>query len=79
MMIHVIIPVYNMELFLEECVQSVLEQPCKDIDIVLVDDGSTDCSGRICDKIVSNNERVTVIHQKTRDYQRQEMQELSIY
>lgn len=66
MMIHVIIPVYNMELFLEECVQSVLEQPCKDIDIVLVDDGSTDCSGRICDKIVSNNERVTVIHQKNK-------------
>lgn len=64
LMIHVIIPVYNMETFLEECVQSVLEQPSKDIDIVLIDDGSTDSSGKICDSLASDNERVSVIHQK---------------
>ena len=41
-LIHVVIPVYNAKRFLRETVRSVLEQPCKDIEIILVDDGSTD-------------------------------------
>ena len=62
--INVIIPVYNAEKYLEETVNSVLSQPYKDIEIVLVNDGSTDSSPEICDKIAENEKRVTVIHQK---------------
>lgn len=61
--IHVIIPVYNAKRFLREAVDSVLNQPYKDIDIVLVNDGSTDGSDVLCDEIASNEERVSVIHQ----------------
>lgn len=64
--IYVVIPVYNVEEYLRECVDSVLRQPYKDIDIVLVDDGSEDNSGKICDEIVQNDTRVSVIHQKNK-------------
>lgn len=63
-MIHVVIPVYNAEKYLQEAVDSVLNQPFKGIDIVLVDDGSTDGSLALCDTIAAKEERVTVIHQK---------------
>lgn len=62
--IHVIIPVYNAKRFLREAVDSVLNQPYKDIDIVLVNDGSTDGSDVLCDEIAANEERVSVIHQE---------------
>lgn len=62
--IHVIIPCYNVEAYLEQAVESVLNQPSKDIDIVLVDDGSTDGSGAICDQLSARYERVTVIHKE---------------
>ena len=61
--IHVIIPVYNAKKFLREAVDSVLNQPYKGIDIVLVNDGSTDGSAELCDEIAANEERVSVIHQ----------------
>lgn len=63
-MLHVVIPVYNAERFLQEAVDSVLNQPFKGIDIVLVNDGSTDSSPTLCDAIAAKEERVTVIHQK---------------
>lgn len=63
-MIHVVIPVYNAVKFLQEAVDSVLNQPFKGIDIVLVDDGSTDGSPALCDSIAAKEERVHVIHQK---------------
>lgn len=53
--IHVVIPVYNAVSYLVETVKSVLNQPYKDIDIVLVDDGSNDGSSELCD-IISNIE-----------------------
>lgn len=62
--IHVVIPVYNAKCFLRETVTSVLSQPSKDIDIVLINDGSTDGSAELCDELASCEERVTVIHQK---------------
>lgn len=62
--LHVVIPVYNAKQFLQETVASVLDQPYKGIDIVLVDDGSTDGSTFLCDQIAQKEERVTVIHQK---------------
>lgn len=62
-LISVIIPVYNVEKYVERCVTSVLNQTYKNIEIILVDDGSTDESGKICDRLASENENVSVIHQ----------------
>lgn len=62
-LISVIIPVYNVEKYLEECVESVLTQTYKNIEIILVDDGSTDSSGKICDSYALQNSNVQVIHQ----------------
>ena len=61
--IHVVIPVYNAKKYLQQAVDSVLDQPYKGIDIVLVDDGSTDGSAELCDEIAQREERVNVIHQ----------------
>lgn len=61
--IHVIIPVYNAKKFLRQAVDSVLNQPYKGIDIVLVNDGSTDGSAELCDEIATRENRVSVIHQ----------------
>ena len=60
--INVVIPVYNAEQYLLDTVRSVLEQPEKDIEIILVDDGSIDASGKICDEIAQTEERVSVVH-----------------
>lgn len=62
-LISVIIPVYNVEAYLRECVESVLKQTYQNFEIILVDDGSTDSSGVICDEYVDKDERVSVIHQ----------------
>lgn len=63
-MISVIIPIYNSEKYLEQCIESVLRQTYKDIEVILVDDGSTDSSGLICDNFALNDSRIRVIHQK---------------
>lgn len=63
-LISVIIPVYNVESYLRECIDSVLCQTYKNFEIILVNDGSTDSSGEICDEYVDKDERVTVIHKK---------------
>ena len=62
--IHVVIPVYNVREYLQQAVNSVLNQPYKGIDIILVDDGSTDGSAELCDRIAAQKSRVEVIHQK---------------
>lgn len=63
----VIIPVYNVEPYLEECVDSVLHQTYKDFEILLIDDGSTDKSGVICDTYAgSYPECIRVFHQGNR-------------
>ncbi|MBR2867773.1 MAG: glycosyltransferase family 2 protein [Clostridia bacterium] len=63
-MISVIIPVYNVENYLAQCVESVLNQSYDNFEIILVDDGSTDSSGRMCDCFAQNDIRISVIHQK---------------
>ena len=63
-MISVIIPVYNVEKYLEKCINSVLSQTYRDLEIILVDDESTDKSGEICDKYKSIDNRIKVIHKK---------------
>lgn len=61
-MISVIVPVYNTARFLPECVDSILGQTYGDLELILVDDGSTDSSGGICDKYARTDDRVCVIH-----------------
>lgn len=64
--VSVIIPVYNTENYLKECIDSVLKQSYTDLQIILIDDGSTDDSGRICDEYAKIDDRIFVIHQKNR-------------
>lgn len=63
-MISVIVPVYNKEVYLRECVDSILAQTYKSIEVILVDDESTDGSEAVCDEYAQRQERVRVIHQK---------------
>lgn len=62
-MISVIIPVYNAESALRICVDSVLRQSYQSFEIILIDDGSEDLSGRICDDYSEKDDRITIIHQ----------------
>lgn len=61
-MLSVIIPVYNVERFLEDCIISVLNQDYSDIEILLIDDGSTDSSGSICNQFQKKDSRIHVYH-----------------
>lgn len=63
MKISVIIPVYNVELYLSQCLNSVISQKYEDLEIILIDDGSTDSSGHICDEYANKDQRIIVIHQ----------------
>lgn len=64
----VIIPVYNVEKYLEQCVESVLKQDYAFFELILVDDGSTDESGNICDQYERVDKRVRVIHQRNQGH-----------
>ena len=63
-LVSIVIPVYNVEKYVEECVKSVLKQTYKDIEIILVVDGATDSSGEICDNLKKQDNRIVVIHKK---------------
>ena len=63
-LISVIVPVYNVEHFLRYCVDSIIEQTYKNIEIILIDDGSTDASGTICDEYEKKDFRIKVIHKE---------------
>jgi len=62
--ISVIIPVYNVEKYLEKCILSVMNQSFRDLEIILVDDGSSDSSGDICDNYAKKDTRIKVIHKE---------------
>ena len=62
----VIVPVYNVAEYLSECIESILKQTYENLEIILIDDGSTDCSGRICDEYAKTDGRIRVIHQTNR-------------
>jgi len=63
-LVSIVIPVYNVEKYLPKCLDSVISQTITDIEIVVIDDGSTDKSPEICDRYARNDNRIRVIHKK---------------
>lgn len=61
-MISIIVPVFNVEKYLQSCVDSLLCQTCSDIEIILIDDGSTDGSGKLCDEYAVDHDNIRVLH-----------------
>ena len=62
MKISVIVPIYNVEGYLNKCIESIINQSYKDLEIILVDDGSTDNSSAICDRYAEVDMRIINIH-----------------
>ena len=63
-LLSVVVPLFNQEQYIEKCIQSIQNQSLKDVEIIIVDDGSTDSSGEICDEFAKQDDRITVIHQE---------------
>lgn len=63
-LISVIVPIYNVEKYMDKCISSIIGQTYKNIEIILIDDGSKDCSGAKCDEWKSKDDRIKVIHKK---------------
>ncbi|MCD7924146.1 MAG: glycosyltransferase [Bacteroides sp.] len=62
--ISVIVPVYNVENYIEKCIESILSQTYTDFELLLINDGSSDKSGSICDTYANKDERIRVFHKK---------------
>lgn len=63
-LISIIVPVYNVEKYINKCIDSIINQTYKNLEIILVDDGSTDSSGKICDDYAIKDNRIKVVHKK---------------
>ena len=63
MLISVVVPVYNVEKYLNACMQSLVEQSFQSFEVIVVDDGSTDGSSQLCDAWAEKDNRITIIHQ----------------
>ena len=66
--ISILVPVYNVEKYLKQCIDSLINQTFKDIEILLLDDGSTDSSSNICDDYAAIDSRIRVVHKKNSRY-----------
>ena len=66
MKVSIIVPMYNVENYIKQCVESVLLQDFFDWEMILVDDGSTDKSGRLADEYAAKDNRILVVHQENR-------------
>lgn len=62
--ISIIVPIYNTEKYLEECLDSILRQSMRDIEVICINDGSTDSSAQLCDAIMARDKRVVVVHKE---------------
>ena len=65
-MISVIIPVYNVERYLDKCIESLIAQTYTDYELIVIDDGSTDNSSSLCDKWATKDSRIIVVHQENK-------------
>lgn len=65
-LVSVIVPVYNVEEYLDDCMESIVSQTYNNLEIILIDDGSTDLSGEKCDEWKKRDDRIIVIHQKNK-------------
>jgi glycosyltransferase involved in cell wall biosynthesis len=63
-MVTIVVPVYNISKYLPACVESLQKQTCEDLEIILVDDGSTDGSGALCDEYAAADPRIRVVHKE---------------
>lgn len=64
LLISVVVPIYKVEKYLDECIESIKNQTYRNLEIILVDDGSPDGCPRICDNYKEQDERIVVIHKK---------------
>ncbi len=64
--ISIIVPVYNAEAYLAQCLESILQQSYADYELILIDDGSSDSSGEICDSFAKRDSRISVLHQQNK-------------
>ena len=74
--VSVILPIYNVEKYLKNCIESVRNQTYENLEIILVDDGSTDNSGKICDEIAKSDEKVWLFISKMEDLQQHVTQDI---
>jgi len=63
-LVSIIVPIYNVEIYLEKCLQSIISQTYENLQIILIDDGSLDCCPQICEEYSKKDKRIIVIHQK---------------
>lgn len=63
-LISIIVPVYNVENYIQQCLKSLMVQTYKNIEIIIIDDGSTDNTGKICDDYAKIDNRITIVHKK---------------
>lgn len=63
-LVSIVVPVYNVEKYLKRCVDSIMSQTLQDIEIILVDDGATDSSGKLCDDLAKMDKRIKVVHKE---------------
>ena len=64
MLFSILIPVYNSALYIEQCIKSIKNQSYKNFECIIVNDGSTDNSGNICDEYAEKDDRIIVIHKE---------------
>lgn len=76
-LISVVVPIYNVEKYLKKCLDSILSQSYTNLEIILVDDGSPDNCGKICEEYRNKDSRIIVIHKKMEVFHPQEMRELT--
>ncbi len=67
LLVTIIVPVYNIEKYICTCLDSIIGQTYKNLEVIIIDDGSTDNSGKICDKYVLKDSRLVVCHQDNYD------------
>ena len=72
-LISVIVPIYNVEEYLRQCLDSIINQTYNNLEIILVDDWSTDNSGKICDEYAQKDKRIKLFIKRMQIYQQQEI------